>query len=385
MPAATGQVFYSQIGSGICWTCCRRQENRTARGAGVALAITLGLRAVTLIAVLFAVLTLVVVTLGATGFSDKMLTAIVQEEMRGTRQSLAQTIRDPAALEEVLVERKADLEQFYGLDRPWYTRLPSMVQRVLTLDLGSARNLKSFDGSSRVIDIVLERIPLSMLLITTSMSITATLGLLLGVKLSTIIGTRRDRIASYMGAASNALPAWWAGILMIYVFSFQLGLFPSQGLYGNPPPVGGLARMLDLLWHALLPIMTLVLVSFGAWTYVVRTMLLNTAQEFFVTAARARGLPEGVVMRRHILRVAAPPIATSIILGLTASLGGAILTETVFNWPGMGRLYFEAITTADEGVIVALTFIFTLLYVAARFILEILYIVLDPRIRYTSR
>jgi peptide/nickel transport system permease protein len=128
-----------------------------------------------------------------------------------------------------------------------------------------------------------------------------------------------------------------------------------------------------------------VLVSVGAWTYVVRTMLLNTAQEFFVTAARARGLPEGTVMRRHILRVAAPPIATSIILGLTASLGGAILTETVFNWPGMGRLYFEAITTADEGVIVALTFIFTLLYVAARFILEILYVVLDPRIRYTSR
>ena len=72
-------------------------------------------------------------------------------------------------------------------------------------------------------------------------------------------------------------------------------------------------------------------------------------------------------------------------MGLTAALGGAILTETVFNWPGMGRLYFEAITTADEGVIVALTFIFTLLYVAARFILEILYIVLDPRIRYTSR
>ncbi|MDA1095772.1 MAG: ABC transporter permease [Chloroflexi bacterium] len=351
----------------------------------MALAMTLGLRALSLVGVLFAVLLLVVVTLGATGFSDRMITAIVQEEMRGTRTSLAQTIRDPVRLEEVIEDRTAELERFYGLDRSWYTRLPSMVLRVLTLDLGSARNLRSFDGSSRVIDIVAERVPYSMLLITTSMTITATLGLWLGAKLSTRVGTKLDRTASYLGAASNALPAWWAGILMIFVLSFQLGLFPSGGLYSVPPPTGGAARMADLLWHALLPVMTLVLVSVGAWTYIVRTMLLNTAQEFFVTAARARGLPERTIMQRHILRVAAPPIATNIILGLTASLGGAILTETVFNWPGMGRLYFDAITTADEGVIVALTFIFTLMYVMARFVLELLYVVLDPRIRYTAR
>lgn len=88
-------------------------------------------------------------------------------------------------------------------------------------------------------------------------------------------------------------------------------------------------------------------------------------------------------MRRYILRVAAPPIVTNLVLGLAASLGGAILTETVFNWPGMGRLYYDAILAADENVIVALTFMFTLLYVAARFVLDVLYMVLDPRIRYT--
>ncbi len=98
--------------------------------------------------------------------------------------------------------------------------------------------------------------------------------------------------------------------------------------------------------------------------------------------ARAKGLPESVIERRHILRVAAPPIVTSLMLGLAASLGGAILVETVFNWPGMGRLYYDAILAADETVIVALTFIFTLIYIIARFILEILYLVLDPRIRY---
>ena len=140
---------------------------------------------------------------------------------------------------------------------------------------------------------------------------------------------------------------------------------------------------MDLLYHAILPVITLVLVSLGAWAYTVRTMVLNTAQEFFVTVARAKGLPEGRVMRRYILRVAAPPIVTNLVLGLAGSLGGAILTETVFNWPGMGRLYYDAILAADEAVIVALTFMFTLLYVLARFILEVLYLVLDPRIRYT--
>ena len=100
--------------------------------------------------------------------------------------------------------------------------------------------------------------------------------------------------------------------------------------------------------------------------------------------ARAKGMPEGIVTSRHILRVAAPPIVTGLILGLTSSLGGSILVEIVFNWQGMGRLFFDAIAgTPDEGVIVALVFVFTLMYVAARFLLEIIYIALDPRIRYT--
>jgi peptide/nickel transport system permease protein len=186
-----------------------------------------------------------------------------------------------------------------------------------------------------------------------------------------------------MSAISYALPAWWTGILMILLFAFQFRILPAGGLYSTPPPEGGVERLLDLLYHAILPVITLVLVSLGAWIYTVRTMVLNTAQEFFVTVARAKGLPESRVMRRYILRVAAPPIVTNLVLGLAASLGGAILTETVFNWPGMGRLYYEAILAADETVIVALTFMFTLLYVAARFVLEVLYVTLDPRIRYT--
>lgn len=339
-------------------------------------------RGFTLLGVLFVVLLLVVITLGATGFSDRILQATINEELRGSRQSLAQTIRNPIELEQTLSFRQQELVRYYHLDKPWYFRLPDMVGRVLTFDLGEARTLRSFEGSSRVSDIVTERLLNTILLVTTASIITTILGLLIGPKLASKAGSRLDQVVCLFLAFSNALPAWWIGIFLILTFAFTFNLFPTGGMFSLPPPAGGIERFLDLLWHASLPIITLTLVSFGSWAYIVRTMVLNIAQEPFVTVARAKGLPEGIVERRYILRVAAPPIVTSIMLGLAGSIGGAILTETVFNWPGMGRLYYDAILAADESVIVALTFIFTLVYIVARFILEILYLILDPRIRY---
>ena len=342
----------------------------------------LAFRALTLIGVFLTVLLLLVITLRATGFSERILGAVVSEELRGLRVGLAQTIRDPDELEQVLAVQREELEAFYGLDRPWYYRLPDTVRRVLTLDLGEARTLRSLKGSNRVADIVMERLPNTVLLLTSATIITAIIGMLVGVRLASQVGSRTDRAVSYVSAISYALPAWWTGILLILLLAIQWRIFPSGGMYDA---TSSLPRFLDLLYHAALPILTLVLVSAGPYIYVVRTMTLNVAQEDHVTLARAKGMPEGIVRRRHILRVAAPPIVTGLILGLTGSLGGSILVETVFNWRGMGRLYFDAVAgTPDEAVIVALTFLFTLIYVAARFVLEVLYILLDPRVRYTS-
>lgn len=340
-------------------------------------------RALSLIGVLLAVLVLLVVSLGATGFADRILEAQIGEELRALRTALAETIRDPEAVEAALAARRDELRVAYGLDRPWQARLPAMVVRVLRLDLGEARTLRSFEGSSRIGAIILERLPNTVILLTTALLITAAIGIALGTYLSTRPGSAIDRLLSYFAAVSYALPAWWTGILLILILSFYLQLLPSGGMYSTPPPEGGLARLLDLAHHALLPIITLVLVSLGPYIYVVRTMTLSVAQEDHVTVARAKGMPEAIVARRHVLRVAAPPIVTGLILGLAGSLGGSILVETVFNWQGMGRLYYEAILgTPDEGLIVGLTFMFTLLYVIARLILEVLYVLLDPRVRY---
>lgn len=329
-----------------------------------------------------AVIFLIVTVYGATGFSDRLLDSIINEQVRGVRQSLAESIRDPEALEAVVQVQRAELEESYGLNVPWYFRLPGMIARVLTLDLGDARVLKSFSGSSKVSDLILERLPNTVILVTTALLISAAIGIYVGTKLATKIGSRTDRITSILSATSFALPTWWLGIILILLLSFKLSIFPSGGLLSAPPPEGQLARFLDTLWHATLPVITLVLVSLGGWIYVTRTIVLNTAQEDFVNVARAKGLTEDQVIRKYILRVSISPVLTNLILGLSGSLGGAILTETVFNWPGMGRLFYDAILAVDESVIVALTFIFAVLYVGARFILEVLYVILDPRVRY---
>lgn len=339
-------------------------------------------RAASLFLVLIAVLVLLVLSLGATGYSDRILTAIVGEEMRAVRTALAAQIQDPDELEAAVRTQQEELERSYGLDQPWTLRMPAMVGRVLLLDLGEARTVRTTTGSNSVAEIILERLPPTMLLITTSLLITAAIGVAIGTWLSTRVGSRSDRIASWIAAVSNALPGWWSGIVLIFIFGFALRWLPTGGMYSTPPPTDPLARALDMVWHAILPILTLVLVSIGPSVYVVRTMTMSVAQEDHVTLARAKGMSGGSIARRHILRVAAPPIVTGLILGLAASLGGSILVETVFGWQGMGRLYYDAIAgTPDEALIVALTFMFTLLYVIARLILEILYVLLDPRVR----
>ncbi len=346
---------------------------------------SLAVRGLTMLGVLLIVQVLVVISLGATGYSDRMLKAVIGEQLRAERISLAQTIRDPDKLDAALRVRQQEMERSYGLDRPWYTRLPRMVGRVFVLDLGQAHTLRSSTGSNRVVDIVLERIPNTMLLLTTALLITVTVGLFAGARLASRPGSLLDRVVTSFSAFSFALPTWWVGILLILLFTYRLGILPSGGMYSAPPPEGGLLRFLDLLHHALLPVFTLVLTGLGPYIYVVRTITLTTAQSDHVTVARAKGLSERLVARRHILRVASPPIVTGLILGFAGTLGGSILVETVFNWRGMGRLYYEAMAgTPDETVIVALTFVYTLLYVVARMILEVLYVFLDPRVRYAS-
>lgn len=331
----------------------------------------------------FIVLGLAVIILGATGFSDKMLGSIINEETRELRISLAQTIRDPEELDKALEIKRTELIALHGLDRPWYFRLPENYLRIIKLDLGEAKTIRTSEGSGKISEIILERLPRSVLLMTTSFLLVAIFCILFGAKMATKAGSRLDKATTFSSAISFATPAWWLGILFILIFGYYFAVLPTGGMYSTPPPAGAFSRFFDLLKHAILPILTLVAVIIGGYFYTVRNITLRTAQEGFVSYARSRGFSEKRIIWRYILRPSAPPIVTGFIFGLFGSFSGAILTETVFKWPGMGILYKEAtLGTPDEGLIIALTFVYAMLFATARIILEALYLRLDPRIRY---
>jgi len=343
---------------------------------------TLTIKGLSLLFVLFCVLFLTVIIIGATGVSDRILSAILSDRVRAFRQEMATKITDPEKLNEAVEEyRRAQISSL-GLDKPWYIRMPSMVWRIITLDLGNARTVISFSGSNKIADIILERMPNTVFLMVTVLIVNFLLSLAIGVKVATKPGSFLDRFVSLYSAVSYALPTWWLAMILILVFAFYIRIFPFGGMFSTPPPTDPFWRCLDLAWHLCLPVTTLVIALSGSWIYITRSIVITVAQEDFVTAARAKGLPEKLVLWRYIVRVAAPPILTNLILGLAFYLTGAILTETVFSWPGIGLLYFNAIMSVDEALILALTYVFTLIYVIARFVLEVLYVIVDPRVRY---
>lgn len=292
----------------------------------------------------------------------------------------------------------------YGLDQPVWIRVFYRSAEILTFQFGRASTMKSPSGSSEVLEIILEALPRTILLFTTATIIEIFLGLFLGFKAAQKVGGFLDRTISVFALFSNSLPMWWFAMLMILVFSYQLNLFPSSGMFTVPlvekitwviaipqvlPPIeivftGVTAQILDLLWHMALPLATVVFVSFGAWTYITRNIVVGTLQEDFVMAARAKGLPERKILYGHVLRTASPPIVTMSILSLIGSLGGAIITESVFTWPGMGRLYWIALQQGDLRVLLGLTFITTFIFVIAMVLVDLIYGFLDPRVKVGS-
>ncbi|MCC6021817.1 MAG: ABC transporter permease [Desulfurococcaceae archaeon] len=336
-----------------------------------------------MIAVLYGVLILTGVIIGVTGLSDIVLYNIVDERLRIIKQQLAIKIKDPEQLNRAVEELKQELIRAYDLDKPWYARIPRIIYQIMVLDLGTSRSTLSFSGSNKVADIILERIPNTVLMVTTAVLISSLVGLVVGLWSATKVGSLLDRFTSLISAISYSLPTWWFGMVVILVFAYELRLFPSGGMTTPGLTITDpITRFLDLLWHLFLPVLTLFVALVGSWIYVTRSIVISITKEDFIVVGRAKGLPERVIRNRYLLRNSAPPILTNMILGLAGSITGAILTEAIFNWPGMGSLYYNAILSADINMILALTYIYTLVYVVARFILEVLYVVLDPRVRY---
>ncbi|RLC61623.1 MAG: hypothetical protein DRI01_08190 [Chloroflexi bacterium] len=271
----------------------------------------------------------------------------------------------------------------WGLNLPIYIRVFYYVYKTLTLDFGEAKLKYPQFGTSDVKTMVLTAMARTALLFTTAYMINVALSIFIGLQMARRVGSVLDRGVSVVAMISASLPMFWVGMLMIYLFAYVFKLFPSVAYEKIPDEIAGnvFEQLKWWLWHLAVPIMTIVLVGFGGGAYSTRNLVISIMQEDFVTTARAKGVPERKVVYGHVLRAASPPIVTSISLGFIGTFFGAIISEVVFQWPGMGRLYYTALEQADIPVLMANTFMFVFLFVIVRFILEIIYGFLDPRIR----
>ena len=268
-----------------------------------------------------------------------------------------------------------------GLDNPWYSpqRIGFTMYKILILDFGNATFLTSDSGSSNVGEILLEKIPRTVLLFTTATIIISMIGIFLGALSGSKVGSVIDRLTSTFAVISSSFPVWWIGMLMIFLFAFTYHIFPARATPSILPSEPG--YVVALLYHMALPLITIVIIGFGSWAYLVRNFMVGTMQEDFITAKKAIGIKKNKIIYRHALKNAAPPIVTILALSLSGSLGGAIITEAVFDWPGMGRLYFEAISVMDLPIIIGATYVLTVLFLISIFIADLLYGYFDPRVK----
>lgn len=329
--------------------------------------------------VLFATLFITVILLGSTFDKlqkESIRNQVVEEVNQGTLKFESSGERSSYINNQTQFRSKiAGLDQ--GSLSP--SNLIHRIISVMTLDLGRSQFFTTDYGSSNVKDIIFEKVPKTILLFTTATIFVTIIGIFLGTYVAGKEGSWWDKSNSIFAIFSNSFPSWWVAMLMILLFAYTLHIFPARATPLSSP--SDPTYVLDLLYHMALPLITLIIVSFGAWAYIVRYFLINILNEDFIHAKRTMGISRRRILYSHALRNAGPPIATAVGLALAASFGGAIITEAVFDWPGMGKLYYDAIGVLDVPIIIGLTFVSTIIFLVTIFITDISYTLLDPRVK----
>jgi len=232
---------------------------------------------------------------------------------------------------------------------PAYRRMWIMVTKCLTLDFGETdkvgvTNVVPRDAPAKVIDVIAAVLPRTILIVTTAEVLLIVIALLVGPRIVYRYGTILDKFVVAYAAAMTAIPIWWLAMVFLSIFSYRLGLFPTdlRGVVGvlNNFWRSPAYNFLILLWYITLPLIVILITGLGGWLYGMRAMLLRVVREDYVTAAKARGLPERLITRRYILKPSLAPVLTNVILALAGSLGGMIITESCIQlaWNGYAIL-----------------------------------------------
>jgi peptide/nickel transport system permease protein len=273
-------------------------------------------------------------------------------------------------------EQVARLYELFGLDRPlWDQYVQYMVQ-----------TLRGFYGYSYysqrpIAEDIMVRLPNTLLLVGTATVISIVLGMVVGIIAAARRGSLVDITAISFGFLGNSVPVFWLGLILLLVFGVDLKWFPIRGTTSVPAPTDPLALVTDIMWHMTLPTFALVIILFGGYALIMRAAMIDVLTEDYIQLARAKGLDERTVQYKHALRNAMLPMVTVIALAFGFLLSGALLTETVFSWYGLGRYIWDAILKQDYPALQGIFFIISVMVVAANLIADLIYGFLDPRIK----
>jgi len=288
---------------------------------------------------------------------------------------------------------KAELRNQLGLDLPLWLQYVNYIGSLLSFDLGSSLTSRG----QTVWEIIGKYFPATAELAVSSMAIALILGITVGALAASRPNTILDAGGRLFGIITYSIPAFWAGMLLQLIFAVQLGWFPLGTRFSlalTPPAgptglytidsilAGNLEQFLTAIHYLALPSLTLGILLSGIFERIVRVNLKQTLKSDYVEAAKARGIPEGRILVYHALKNAMIPVITILGLTLAAMLGGAVLTEVTFSWPGLGNRLYEAITLRDYPTVQGLVVFFATIVVIASIAIDILNAYIDPRIRY---
>lgn len=268
------------------------------------------------------------------------------------------------------------LRKEFNLDQPLIVQLGSYLKSMASFDLGF-----SYRQQQPVWDLILERLPATLILALPAFILSLGLGIFLGALASRYRGTWRDTAITASSLAFYATPIFWVGLMLVLIFSVHLPWFPPFGFEQMGSTLTGYERWLDIAYHAFLPVVTLGAFNLALYTRMTRASMNEIQTADFVKTAWAKGLSSSRVVWGHQLRNAVLPVVT--LAGLQAGhlIGGSVLVETVFAWPGVGRLAFDALMQRDYQILLGVFFCTSVVVVVLNLLTDLLYVVIDPRMR----
>src|SRR5689334_18313076 len=271
------------------------------------------------------------------------------------------------------------LREKFGLDKPLPEQLFRYVRGIASFDLGF-----SFRQQMPVSKLILERLPATLLLTLTAFAISLSFGILFGVFAARFAGTWGDTAITALALVFYATPLFWIALMAILLFSVTLDWLPSFGYETVGANYTGIAHVLDVGAHLIMPAATIGLFFMATYTRMTRASMLEVNRLDFVKTARAKGLRNDIIQRRHVLRNALLPVVTLAGVHSGTLIGGAVLTETVFAWPGIGRLMYEALLQRDYNLLLGVFVVCSAMVLAFNLITDLIYRSVDPRIEVAA-